>query len=190
MKPPAKPPNWRKIIQDNSSSVLKLHEHKAVFELIIKYNKEYLHWDKLRYKKFPKGINLEHVWALMKLFRSEKSNQLKFDGFDLKYTLLPSTHGKLHKIDKESAGNIQIFDSKLSQKGKEKYIISSLMEEAIASSQLEGAATTRKVAKEMLKQNRKPKTHSEQMIVNGYQTIKMILDKKKEKLSNEFLLEI
>lgn len=37
---------------------------------------------------------------------------------------------------------------------KNRYLNSSLMEEAIASSQFEGAATTRKVAKEMLENNR------------------------------------
>ena len=37
------------------------------------------------------------------------------------------------------------------------------MEEAIASSQLEGAVTTREEAKEMLRTNRKPKNHSEKM---------------------------
>ncbi|MBV9122210.1 MAG: hypothetical protein JO112_02470, partial [Planctomycetes bacterium] len=50
-------------------------------------------------------------------------------------------------------------------------IIRSLMEEAIATSQIEGAVTTRKVAKEMLLTNRKPRNRSEQMIVNSYRTI-------------------
>jgi hypothetical protein len=37
---------------------------------------------------------------------------------------------------------------------KRKYLVNSLMEEAIASSQLEGAVTTRVVAKQMLRENR------------------------------------
>jgi Fic family protein len=47
--------------------------------------------------------------------------------------------------------------------------VSSLVEEAITSSQLEGASTTRQVAKELLATGRKPRDRSEQMIVNNYQ---------------------
>jgi Fic family protein len=52
------------------------------------------------------------------------------------------------------------------------------MEEAIASSQLEGAATTRKVAKEMLESNRRPRNLSEQMILNNYQAMQWIVENK------------
>ena len=64
------------------------------------------------------------------------------------------------------------------------------MEEAIASSMIEGAATTRKAAKRMLKQRLKPKDKNEQMVLNGYETIQMIVKRKGEKLTPEFLLDI
>jgi Fic family protein len=64
------------------------------------------------------------------------------------------------------------------------------MEEAIASSQLEGAITTRDVAKEMLQSGRKPKNISEKMIVNNYLTIKKIVENKNEKLTPQFILDI
>jgi Fic family protein len=73
---------------------------------------------------------------------------------------------------------------------KNRYLISSIMEEAIASSQLEGAATTREVAKEMLRTNRKPRNISERMILNNYLTIKRILEIKEKKLSPQLILEI
>lgn len=63
------------------------------------------------------------------------------------------------------------------------------MEEAIASSQLEGAATTRVVAKEMLNSGRQPKDHAERMIFNNYITITKIRDFLEEPLSPELLLE-
>ena len=43
-----------------------------------------------------------------------------------------------------------------------------MMEEAITSSQLEGASTTRKITKEMLESNRTPQDTSEQIILNNY----------------------
>ena len=63
------------------------------------------------------------------------------------------------------------------------------MEEAIASSQLEGAATTRKVAKEILRKNRKPRNKSEQMIVNGFHTIQRAVKLRGEKLTPKLILE-
>jgi Fic family protein len=64
------------------------------------------------------------------------------------------------------------------------------MEEAIASSQMEGAVTTRKNAKEMLRKNDKPRSKSDQMILNNYYTIKHIVENKSNKLSPESLLYI
>ena len=64
------------------------------------------------------------------------------------------------------------------------------MEEAIASSILEGAATTRKKAKEMLREGRKPKTRGERMIQNNYATMRKIKDHVSEELSVELLCEL
>jgi Fic family protein len=54
---------------------------------------------------------------------------------------------------------------------RKSYLINALIEEATSSSQLEGASTTRRIAKEMLRQGRKPKDRSEQMIFNNYHAI-------------------
>jgi len=62
------------------------------------------------------------------------------------------------------------------------------MEEAIASSQLEGAATTRKIAKEILRQKKKPRNYSEQMIINGYETIQKITKMKDVPITPEIIL--
>lgn len=73
---------------------------------------------------------------------------------------------------------------------REQVVISSLMEEAIATSQIEGAATTRKVAKEMLRSNRPPRDRGEQMIANSYSTMRMLREQKDRELSLEFVFEI
>lgn len=52
---------------------------------------------------------------------------------------------------------------------RQHWLVNSLMEEAIRSSQLEGASTSRAVAKEMLKSGRQPSNRSERMIVNNYE---------------------
>jgi Fic family protein len=64
------------------------------------------------------------------------------------------------------------------------------MEEAIASSILEGAATTRKAAKEMLRRRRKPRNNAEQMVLNNYEAMQYILENKEKPLSPALILEI
>ncbi len=73
---------------------------------------------------------------------------------------------------------------------KDRYLVNSIMEEAIASSQIEGAVTTRKVAREMLEKNQQPKNKSEQMISNNYNTMKWIVKNKNQDMSLDFLLNI
>jgi len=70
------------------------------------------------------------------------------------------------------------------------YLIKSLVEEAINSSQLEGASTTRPVAKEMIRQGRNPKDKSEQMILNNYHAMQFIRDFKDDELTPSFLFEL
>jgi len=70
------------------------------------------------------------------------------------------------------------------------YSVSSLMEEAIASSQMEGAVTTTKKAKEMLRKNIRPKDRSERMIVNNYRAMLFIKDHKEQPLTPELIREI
>ena len=52
---------------------------------------------------------------------------------------------------------------------QELYLISSIMEEAIASSQMEGAATKREAAKDMLRKKISPKDKSQRMILKTMQ---------------------
>ena len=73
---------------------------------------------------------------------------------------------------------------------RDTYLINSLIEEAITSSQIEGAATTRKVAKEMLRQKRAPRDRSERMIVNNYFAMEYINDVANEDLTPSLILEL
>jgi len=64
------------------------------------------------------------------------------------------------------------------------------MEEAITSSQLEGAVTTREVAKELIRTGRSPRDKSEQMILNNYVTMRRIVDMKDQKMTPDLVLEL
>ena len=57
---------------------------------------------------------------------------------------------------------------------RDRFIIDSLIEEAITSSQLEGASTTRAAAKDMLRAGRRPRDRSERMIHNNYRAMEAV----------------
>jgi len=73
---------------------------------------------------------------------------------------------------------------------RQRHLVNSLMEEAIRSSQLEGATTSRRVAKELLRTGRPPQDHSERMIVNNYHALQYMRDSMPEKLTPEAVLEL
>jgi len=180
----------RSLLKERGEEILKLFDNKELMDFVAKYNQEYVHWDQLRYKKIPQDVSPELVWALLSLFRREQYRALRFEDLRLKYILLNETLRKLHLLDKGCAGYLESGLEFVNLQGKERYIISSLMEEAIASSQIEGAATTRKVAKELLRLNKKPRNYSEQMIVNGYRTMQKIVKMKDGKITPDLILKL
>ncbi|TAG59410.1 MAG: Fic family protein [Cytophagales bacterium] len=148
---------------------------------------DYIYWDKAKYK--AKKINPEDFWSAIKLYRKTNSNVINFGNYKFYYVVTDFIQRSLHQFDLNIGGtlgsNIGISDT-----DKTKFIISSIMDEAINSSQMEGANTSRKVAKEMIQQNKKPKTKSEIMIMNNYLTMNHIIKHKNDNLTPENLLHI
>ena len=147
-------------------------------DVVRKAQSDYLYWDKFKQLSFPEGVSASDAWAFLKLMRS----------FNRKLTAIPSDEGRhfsyevtesvmraLHNVDKWAGGwDAGTADHVPTGAQKERYILSSLIEESIASSQIEGASTTRRRAREMLLNAEKPRDHSERMILNNYVTMKQI----------------
>ncbi|PVZ67600.1 Fic family protein [Pelagibaculum spongiae] len=157
---------------------------------------EYLHWDKFKWK-VEKGDNEEAAWLATKVARSTIAKQINLLCADKEqnkfiYCVPDSLFARLHHIDKITGGGHAISDATFAtSKQKDKFLVQSLMmEEAITSSQLEGASTTRKVAKEMLQTARNPKDKSEQMIFNNFQLMKKVFEFKDQSLSIDLILEL
>ncbi|MCZ2722970.1 Fic family protein [Marinomonas sp. 15G1-11] len=179
--------------------LLKNTSHEEFVSLLGKFTPtdsegKYLHWDKFIWR-LPKGVSEQGAWIATKLSRKAISKTIPLeaekDSF-FSYCIPDSLHAQLHHIDKLCGGGHAIGDgSFISTKEKDRYLVKNLMmEEAITSSQLEGASTTRKVAKEMLETKRKPIDKSEQMIFNNYLLMKKALERKDESLSIELILEL
>jgi Fic family protein len=78
----------------------------------------------------------------------------------------------VHLIDQKARGALTTVPELVANdQSRKRYLVSSLIEEAITSSQLEGASATRPVAKEMLRSGRPPRDRAERMILNNYQAM-------------------
>lgn len=157
--------------------------------LVDKINADYEYWDSVKYKKLPEGCVSHHkLWAHVKVSRLVSSLNV-WKKYDAMFALTNRMQKLCHDFDMNFGGS-WASDSVIPQENREQFLISSLMEEAIYSSQMEGAATTRKVAKDMLRKKITPKDKSQQMIVNNYQTIRFIVENKSTNLTPELILHI
>ena len=197
MKIPEKAPDWLTILSNDLKRVLAIpDEFKSLNDFVsgIDQKKPYRYWDEFKYvTNRPSNIATEVAWSYLKLSRQSKIGKTKLVDENYKhfgYWIPDHVLQNLSFIDKYASGQILVTDSKVHASEEKRYLVNSLMEEAIASSQLEGAATTRKVAKEMLRSGRKPKNNAEQMIFNNFQTIVKIKDFVGRKLDNDLLFEI
>lgn len=157
--------------------------------LLSKINNEYQYWDKVKYISSSDNIDSQTLWHSTKIQRRLNYKQLKFGKYTFNYYITDKMQELLHEFDLNFGLSLQAKNI-IPEKDKEYFLLSSIMEEAIASSQMEGASTTRKVAKEMLRKQDKPKNKGQRMIANNYATITFLLDHKKDELSIEKLLEI
>lgn len=153
----------------------------------------YLHWDELRHRRPPEGFTSEEWWLATKLARQQASRELLLQdkaGRHFTYCTPDVVQALLHEVDRNAAGQLQIPELVTTPQNRDRYIVRSLMEEAITSSQLEGAATTHKVAKDMLQRQRKPRDKSEQMIMNNYRAMQFIRENYQQPLTPAIILEL
>ena len=173
---------------DKFPEALMLLSNPEYATLFRKIEQKYLYWDKVKYLA-PKGTSPSILWHAVKLSRTFQMKTLKFGNYTFHFSITERMLSLLHQFDLNFGGSLS--SEGLVSPNDKKYILnSSIMEEAIASSQMEGANTTRKVAKEMLRKQSAPKNKSERMIVNNFNTIKFISEITGEDFSADLILRI
>lgn len=182
--------------------VLDANIHRKLFELspdefvsfsetfkAIDEKGRYLHWNKFRF------IYTKHsdvAWFLTKMSRKSLSKDIYLANKRFSFCVPESLQALLHFIDKTSGGNIGSPNLEGLEKEEQNiFLIKSLiMEEAITSAQLEGAATTRKIARDMLRSGRNPKNKDELMILNNYRLMQEAIRLKDQELSLDLILNL
>jgi Fic family protein len=183
MKSLEKPPTIDNI------SFNQMYNDAEVDELVTRINEEYYYWDKVKYLPVPENITSEKLWYFAKFYRNTSAHHLSFGNYKFRFVVNNWMQKMLHHFDLNIGGSLST-GSLIPKEDKDRYLVNSVMEEAIASSQIEGAVTTRKEAKDMLRKSRSPRNKSEQMILNNYKTIQYILEIKDEPLTAERLLAV
>lgn len=151
----------------------------------------YFHWDDLRHRTPPEGFSHEAWWVGIKIARHGLLRALPFQDKHKRPVLfgMPDPVLRaLHDIDRRVGGAVTMDKPIVSGEDRDRYLVSSLIEEAITSSQLEGAATTREEAKAMLRSGRKPRDRSERMIVNNFRIMEHIRELRDEPMSPKVVL--
>ena len=161
---------------------------KKHVDFLKKTDDRYLYWDELKHKKDLPYNDPYKAWILTKIHRKSNFKHLKFSDIEFNYYLTENIQQNLHEFDLKLIGGL--YKSPITPFHKIEYLKHSVLEEAIASSQVEGAATTTKVAFDMLKTGRNPRNESEQMIFNNLRSIKLISEELERPLDFEFIIEI
>ncbi len=191
MRMPQKPPP--------ASEIFKEAGEDGVFERLLGLQPEvdhrdrYVHWDLLRRLNPPDGLTHRQWWAGIKWARSLNRKPVPLpdrEGKPFWFGVPDVVMRRLHTIDVGTAGHVGVPEPIVNPHTREEYLVRSLIQEAITSSQLEGAATTRDVAKQMLRSGRPPRDRNERMIFNNFRTMERIREWKDKPLSRELVFHL
>jgi Fic family protein len=197
MRLPKKPPS----ILDALSDALKENPgywqgsmDPVIDQTVSRANAEGWNWEDCTYRAHLAKTTPIQLWAAVKMSRSRgrvETPILDRKGRPFSYLLPPTANRILHRIDTQLGGVLGSTFPQVAGKDDEKrYLLSSLREEAISSSLIEGAVATRQQAAEMIRSERKPKNHGERMILNNYRTIQYLNGRRRENLTPGLLCEV
>ena len=190
MKRPLAPPPLEKLLERHKQrlpDVLRLGGQPTV-------GGHYIHWDQLR-RKTPRPADLSagEWWTGIRLARFSQSRPLPLEdtrGRPVLYMLPDRVLEALHRIDSGASGRIGVTEAVTNPATRDQFIVSSLIREAITSSQLEGASTTRAAAARMIRAGRRPRNRSERMILNNYRAMREVREMKDQPLTVEAVLAL
>lgn len=198
MRIPIPPPALHELtanMAQNSGKLLTAIELVASGTVRADIDGVYRHWDTLRHVNVPAGVDIDHEtwWLAIKIARQGQRREiplrttanrpmwLSFSDLFIPY---------LRQIDQLAAGNMQGPPELRNAETRDRYLFRSLSEEAITSSQLEGASTTYDVAREMLRTNRPARSRGEHMIMNNFLAMQRVRELTSENLTPSLIFEL
>ncbi|MFQ5678269.1 MAG: Fic family protein [Gemmatimonadota bacterium] len=191
MKLPPKPPTLDELFND--SDVVKAVNRILSDGSGPEANGKYYHWEKLIHLEPPKNLTHRQWWFGLKYSRRQIAKGIPLRDTDdgaFSYAMTDGVLRLVHRVDRDASGRIEISEQVTNRETRDRYIVHSLIQEAITSSQLEGASTTVEQAKEMLRTGRKPVDRSERMIFNNFLAMRHVRQFTDQPLTPELVLEL
>jgi len=187
MPPPATEPVLRRLLSQPERLMAALYSSRR------DVSQRYLPWDELRYRSPPDGLTIDEYWAAVKLGRRQLQRPLPLldrNSKPFSFALPDDVLEHVEAVNRDLSGRIAMSEQVTNPATRDRFLVSSLMEEAITSSQLEGAMTSRHVAKEMIRTGRPPRTRDERMILNNYHAMLRIREVADQDLTPDQIFEI
>lgn len=154
----------------------------------------YLPYDEFRHR-VPKDLSVDIAWFFTKEARAHAKQSLfgqvdpKRKGTYITTNLMQKTATIVDQSTTSAA--LEWANKKVGEGLNIAYMLEDLIEdEAISSSQLEGAATTTLVAKEMIKRKREPRSMDERMIIGNFKMMHFVWDKRLLPLTTDLIKEL
>lgn len=192
MKPLPTPPDAREIL----SAMISKDPEAAMTFITARpedHKGRYLHWEKLKRLPPPDGLTPEQYWAITKLSREKARREIPLSqkaGNAFWFTEPRILVSALRDLDMTSGGSILTRGHELNAEDQRRYLARSLVEEPFSSSVLEGAATTRQAAREMIESGKTPRTRDERMVLNNYNALRFVKSLSDTPLTPELILEV
>jgi Fic family protein len=190
VKIPQTPPSLAELLEQED---LEIFEKILTSGVKASQDGNYRHWDEIRFREPPKGLSVEEWWAAIKFARQREYHSLPLNDAEDRpfiYMTPDKAWERVHKVDQRLGGRITLVEEVANPSTRDRYLVNSLIEEAITSSQLEGATTSKQVAKDMIKSGRSPRDKSERMILNNYIAMNFIRENRTESLTPGFVLDL
>lgn len=151
-------------------------------------DKRYFYWTDIKHRPNIPFENAKKAWQTIKTHRLIGAKRIYFGKHKFSFNTTSFIQEDLHLFDLKLIGGL--YKNSITPQDQQEYFKNSLIEEAIASSQIEGAATTTDVARNMIKSGRNPRNESEQMIINNFRAIREIENRLNEELSAELIIDV
>jgi Fic family protein len=137
--------------------------------------------------RLPSEFSLPEIWQEIQTERRSKAEPLALrdeKGRNFWYVNTKPLQAKLHQID--SRGKDSLY-SYIKPEIENELVFDSIIEEAWASNIIEGAFTTHKRAKELVRRNLTPKDKNELMMKNNHQAMTFIIENRQSDFSIDFI---
>ena len=160
-------------------------------------DKHYLCWDEFKRRPVPEGWNAKDLWTLVRGSRHVLGTDVENlrDGAGKPFILVHSRplEAILHRIDTRERlweGLLGLRRQPGTLDSEQTYQVMASIEEAHSSSAIEGAVTTRREARDLIRTGKPPRSRSEKMVLNNFRTVQRLSEWIESPLTPETLLQI